>query len=622
MAFTMNTWWWMLLTLVMPCTGWLFIDNSTGYNYINLSSPDNWSEYLPMRTLWFKLRLLERPEKGSTEVMLNLSDTTFSSTNMERIFALEGKGPTKFMVWGSAGLCLVSSRISSEYKLDLTGTPFRLAYNEPMSKAEGIRSYGNSSCSNGHKQCQGGCGGECGWCGWEWPTWEMPPMTAKLLVDDQELFDNAIPTFTPTPTPTSTVSALAESTTDLLWLWVGGGSLVVALLVVIALVFFARRCQRPRPTKVINVAHEIPTKEKSIQKSEELSTADRSASTSSAPLGNTVTSCSTSDYVPLNVELGRGSFGVVCKGIDRTGGFVAMKRVWRAEKTTEVNNEVNLLSTLDHKHIVCFRGVCWHDSYLYMVMELCGEGSLMQLLHSLGPFPMSLMQGYGRGIVKGMEYLHANGVIHGDVKPQNVLLTKDGHCKIADFGLARLVAHGLTSKESSSLMSSAGMSSAGMASAAHGSIMGTPRYMPPEGFRGTITTKSDVFSFGLTVLHLVTGVIPWAHMNFTNAWCVLFQLGTCPMLHPIDSKLPQTLQALIGDCIVINPEDRSTFEQLTTHDFFMTADITESLSNEVTSSSEDAASTLITKSHLLLDEKDNEQTSFSTITTSTGPDLL
>ena len=99
-------------------------------------------------------------------------------------------------------------------------------------------------------------------------------------------------------------------------------------------------------------------------------------------------------------------------------------------------------------------------------------------------------------------------------------------------------------------------------------VVGTPRYMPPEAHQGVLTSKYDVYSYGLTMLHLGTGSTPWAHLTASNVWALIIMITTDPMVHPIPEFLPATLRKLIRDCIQVDPQDRTEFEQLATHEFF------------------------------------------------------
>ena len=119
-------------TAIPRCTDWLFRDELTGAYYINLHSNDNWSEWLPLRTTWQKVRLSEPPLQGSTTVQINLTDTKFASSNMSYTPPTVPYEPTSFVMWGFAGRCKQKGPIpdlsayQSWYQLDLTGTPFRL----------------------------------------------------------------------------------------------------------------------------------------------------------------------------------------------------------------------------------------------------------------------------------------------------------------------------------------------------------------------------------------------------------------------------------------------------------------------------------------------------------------
>ena len=103
------------------------------------------------------------------------------------------------------------------------------------------------------------------------------------------------------------------------------------------------------------------------------------------------------------------------------------------------------------------------------------------------PLHVDLAVMYARDILSGLEYLHNNNIVHRDIKPHNVLLSADGVCKLSDFGTAKYIP-GKTQQQTHSLQ-------------------GTPIYMAPELLAGRPTCASDIWSFGLTVLFLVTGIV-------------------------------------------------------------------------------------------------------------------
>ena len=155
--------------------------------------------------------------------------------------------------------------------------------------------------------------------------------------------------------------------------------------------------------------------------------------------------------------IGRGAYGQVYKGIDASSKkVVAIKEISLAgvleKDLTLVTGEVDLLSSLRHENVVRYIEAIRDDHHLYIVLEYCENGSLASALKSfsssnsisggiggVGPFPESLAAVYVFHVLKGLRYLHEQGVIHRDVKGANILCTRDGVVKLADFGVATKV---------------------------------------------------------------------------------------------------------------------------------------------------------------------------------------
>jgi serine/threonine protein kinase len=147
----------------------------------------------------------------------------------------------------------------------------------------------------------------------------------------------------------------------------------------------------------------------------------------------------------------------VYKGVDAsTKKVVAIKEISLAgvleKDLTLVTGEVDLLSSLRHENVVRYIEAIRDDHHLYIVLEYCENGSLASALKSfsssnsisdgvggVGQFPESLAAVYVFHVLKGLRYLHEQGVIHRDVKGANILCTRDGVVKLADFGVATKV---------------------------------------------------------------------------------------------------------------------------------------------------------------------------------------
>ncbi|XP_057864262.1 probable serine/threonine-protein kinase PBL7 isoform X2 [Cryptomeria japonica] len=195
--------------------------------------------------------------------------------------------------------------------------------------------------------------------------------------------------------------------------------------------------------------------------------------------------------------LGEGGFGRVYKGkLENTGQVVAVKQLDRngLQGNREFLVEVLMLSLLHHPNLVNLIGYCADGDQRLLVYEYMSSGSLEDHLHDLSPdkepLDWNTRMKIAAGAAKGLEYLHDKAnppVIYRDLKSSNILLDEGFHPKLSDFGLAKLGPVGDKTHVSTR-------------------VMGTYGYCAPEyAMTGQLTLKSDVFSFGVVLLELITG---------------------------------------------------------------------------------------------------------------------
>ncbi len=149
----------------------------------------------------------------------------------------------------------------------------------------------------------------------------------------------------------------------------------------------------------------------------------------------------------LYEELGRGSFGVVYRGIDNlTGNIVAVKQIdleSSDDDIEEIQKEIAILRTCRHPNITKYYG-CFVKGYkLWIIMECLSGGSCLDLLQS-GSIDESGIAIICKGLVQALIYLHENGKIHRDIKAANVLLSSKGEVKVGDFGVATQLSNNLS----------------------------------------------------------------------------------------------------------------------------------------------------------------------------------
>jgi serine/threonine-protein kinase len=199
------------------------------------------------------------------------------------------------------------------------------------------------------------------------------------------------------------------------------------------------------------------------------------------------------DSLELSEEIGRGGMGSVWKARDlRLGRDVAVKflrpRSAAPDAEARFEREARALAHLNHPGIVSIHGVGREEGQSYLVMEHV-EG---RTLAALVPLPVEKAIDVARQLCDALAYAHERGLVHRDVKPENILVDEAGRVKLTDFGIARL----LGSADDGSL------TKAGLA-------VGTPQYMAPEALAGASPSPAmDVFSVGVVLYEMVSGRRP------------------------------------------------------------------------------------------------------------------
>jgi eukaryotic-like serine/threonine-protein kinase len=226
--------------------------------------------------------------------------------------------------------------------------------------------------------------------------------------------------------------------------------------------------------------------------------------------------------------LGSGGMGEVYAAEDATlGRNVALKFLALEERlggaVEQVTREARAASALNHPNIVTVHEVIRHGETPVIVMELI-EGAALRTICGT-PQPLDRIFHIGRQIAQALVAAHAHGIVHSDIKPENILVRPDGYIKVVDFGLARPVASE-TPRPSDSL---------------HG---GTLRYMSPEQARGEASSlATDIFSFGLILYELATG--QHAFPSDSPFGAVYAMLTNEPAASPLDLCVPLPLRLLI-----------------------------------------------------------------------------
>ncbi|KAH9310271.1 hypothetical protein KI387_044216 [Taxus chinensis] len=252
--------------------------------------------------------------------------------------------------------------------------------------------------------------------------------------------------------------------------------------------------------------------------------------------------------------IGVGAFGTVNLAMDKaTGELLAVKSVEckeeRKGELVAIQNEINILQKLDSPWIVKFLGEAYSEDggvcRRNLLMEYISGGSVADVVQRFGGgLEESVIRNYTRSIVKGIEYLHSQGIVHCDIKGKNVLVGSSG-LKLADFGCAKVMASERESRVE---------------------LSGTPLWMAPEAVnqveRGP---PCDIWSVGCTVVEMATGRAPWN--NIPQPLLAMYKIGCSDEL----PEFPKTLSAegrdFLDKCLRRDPKQRWTSTQLLSHPF-------------------------------------------------------
>mmetsp|Transcript_11258 Transcript_11258/g.45785 ORF Transcript_11258/g.45785 Transcript_11258/m.45785 type:complete len:441 (-) Transcript_11258:111-1433(-) len=255
-------------------------------------------------------------------------------------------------------------------------------------------------------------------------------------------------------------------------------------------------------------------------------------------------------YFTVQDKLGEGSYGAVYKAVRKSdGGVVAIKVVPLDDDIEDLRHEVDVMKECKSPFIVNYEGTYFKDMQeVWIVMEYCSAGSASDIMCILNrPLEEEQIAVMCKFVLKGLQYLHSPKLrkIHRDIKAANILINTQGRAKLADFGVAGQISD---------------------AKAKRNTVIGTPYWMAPEVVKEVgYDCKADIWSLGITAIEMAEMKPPYSDMHPMRA---IFHI---PSRDPPKLSEPdiwsEEFNDFIASCLVKDPDDRPTAEDLLRHPF-------------------------------------------------------
>ena len=274
---------------------------------------------------------------------------------------------------------------------------------------------------------------------------------------------------------------------------------------------------------------------------------DSGPSTAQAPVGQTLASLGAGSVIGNRYEvlsvLGTGGMGVVLKARDRQLDDVVALKMLKGEALGQdpaalerFKQELKLARRIAHRYILRTYDYGEYDNYYLISMEYVKGITLKHLIVQRGILPIKIALQISKQICSGLDAAHEKGIIHRDIKPQNILLESTGDVKIMDFGIASVAdARGLTMT---------------------GTVMGTPDYMSPEQAQGaSMDARTDIYSTGVLMFEMFCGKLPF---SAAQPLAVLHKHLNEPPPSPriMNPELPPELEVILLKALAKRPEQR------------------------------------------------------------------
>ena len=251
-------------------------------------------------------------------------------------------------------------------------------------------------------------------------------------------------------------------------------------------------------------------------------------------------------------KIGEGGMGAVYRAIDTRLNRVVAIKVLHAQTRSDPDRQRRFLqeaqsaSALNHPNIVSIFDIDSASGVDFIAMEHV-DGRTIAAIITDGPLPIDQALEYAIQIAGALAAAHEAGLIHRDVKPPNVLVTRSGHVKVLDFGLAKLMHSGVES--------AAPTQSAAPATAS-GVVSGTAAYMSPEQAEGqSLDARTDIFAFGALLYEMLTGRPAFQGRSVLSTMAAVLHEQPIP-IRDVRAEVPEELQRIVARCLEKDPRKR------------------------------------------------------------------
>jgi len=255
-------------------------------------------------------------------------------------------------------------------------------------------------------------------------------------------------------------------------------------------------------------------------------------------------------------ELGAGAIATVYlatqEPLARKVAIKALKSTIPPSSTfaTQLEREARVLSGLSHPNIVLLLDYVKSETQMYLVLEYISGFSLSELLAKKPKLRPEMVAAIGAEVAQGLAHAHERGVIHRDVKPANVILSRQGEVKIVDFSIAHR-------ERLPSADEPAAFDQSTPAQGTSQTAFGTPAYMAPEQLLGeAVDARSDLFSLGVVLYQLLSGVRPFERPGEKRAPAHAARTSPAVQLRQRAPDVPRAIERVVMRCIEKHPADR------------------------------------------------------------------